>query len=125
GDVVERLVPRHLPPRAGSALAIAPERVEDAVRIVELVRRDDTLRARPPAAAGMDRIALDLSDGQLFLVHVREDPARRLAVEADARNDPVAPLVFLRPTRGLEVDVVVPSRWIGMRPELRHEIVEW
>src|SRR5207244_6195417 len=99
----------HLPPRAGSALAIALERIENAIRIVELVRRDDALRARAPAAAGMDRIALDLSDGQLFLVDVREDAARRLAVEADARNDPVVPLVFFRPARRLEINVVVPG----------------
>src|SRR5262249_5081738 len=88
-DVVERFVPRHAPPGARSLRAVALERIEDAIRIFELVRRHDALRAGASAAARVDRIPLDLSDGQPLLVDVRENAARRLAVEADARNDPV------------------------------------
>ena len=116
-DVVERLVPRHLLPAPLAALAGAPQRVEDAVGIVELVRRDDPLRARAAAAAGVQRVALDLADVERLLVDVGEDAAGRFAVEADARDDPVAPPVLLRPAGRLEVDVVVPLRRVGMRAE--------
>ena len=112
---VERLVPRHPLPLALAALAVAPQRIEDPIRILELVRRDDALGAGAAAAARVQRIAFDLADGQLLLVDVGEDAAGRLAVEADARNDPVVPAVLLRPARRLEVDVVVPLGRVGMR----------
>src|SRR5205807_7337794 len=62
-----------------------------------------------------------LADGQVLFVDVGEDAASRLTVEADARDDPVVALVFLRPARGLEVDVVVPRLRIRMRSERRHD----
>ena len=101
-----------------AALAVAPQRIEDAIRILELVRRDDALRAGAAAAAGMQRVAFDLADVERLLVDVGEDAARRLAVEADARNDPVVAAILLRPARRLEVDVVVPLGRVGMRSEL-------
>ena len=116
-DVGERLVPRDALPLAFAALAGAPQRIEDAIRILELVRSDDPLRAGAPAAARMHRVAFDLADVHLLLVDVGEDAARRLAVEADGGNDPVVPPVLLRPARRLEVDVVVPLGRIGMRSE--------
>ena len=119
-DVVQRLVPRHLAPLSRSPLAAAFERVEDPVGILELVGRDDALRARTAAAARVQRIALDLADLQLLLVHVGEDAARRLAVEAGTRDDPVVLPIFLRPARGLEIHVVIPGRRVWVRHELRH-----
>src|SRR6185369_10249538 len=65
-------------------------------------------------------IALDLADGQLFLVDVGQDAACRFAVEADAGNDPVVPAVLLRPAGGFEIHVVVPRRGIRMRSENGH-----
>jgi hypothetical protein len=119
-DIGERFVPRHLPPLAGSALAVAAERVEDSIGIFELVGCDDAFRARAPATARMERVALDLADGELFLVDIGQDPARRFAVEADARDNPVVPPILLRPARRLEVDEVVPGRRIGVRSERSH-----
>src|SRR5690606_27513479 len=89
-DVLERFIPRHLLPASLAALARAAQRIQDAIRILELVGRDDALGAGPSAAAGMHRVAFDLADVERFLVDVRQDPAGRLAVEADARDDPVA-----------------------------------
>ena len=37
-----------------AALALAPQRIEDPIRILELVGRDHALGAGPAAAAGMD-----------------------------------------------------------------------
>ena len=121
GDVVERLVPRHLLPAPAAALALALQRIQNPVGILELIRRDDALRACAPAAAGMRRVALDLADGEALLVDVGEDAARRLAVETDARNDPVVALIFPRPARRLVVDVVVPRRRIWVRFEPSHD----
>src|SRR6185503_954200 len=118
--LVEHLVPRHALPLAAAARAHAPQRIENAIRILELVRRDDALRARAAAAAGVHGIAFDLPDVERVLVDVGDDAARRFAVEADARNDPVAAPVLLRPTLGLKVDKLIPGRGIRVRPEFRH-----
>src|SRR5262245_57058289 len=53
-DVGERVLPRHALPRAAAARARALQRIEDAVRILELVRGDDPLGARAAAAARME-----------------------------------------------------------------------
>ena len=98
-NVGERLVPRHLLPPARSTIAVSLERIQDPVGILQLIRGDDSLRAGPAAAARVERVALDFPDRQVLLVDVSEDAARRLAVEADARDDPVAPPVFFRPAR--------------------------
>ena len=120
-DVVERLTPRHLAPFSRTAFAVAGQRIEDAIRILDLVRRDDAFGARAAAAARVHRIALDLPDRQLLLVDVCEDSARRLAVEADARDDPVVTAIFFRPARRLVIDVVVPLCGIGVRAKWHRE----
>src|SRR5262249_42041655 len=85
------------------------------IRILELIRRDDTLRARSAAAAWVERVPFNLANGQLFFVDVRQNAAGCLAVEADAWNNPVAAAVLSRPARRLVVDVVIPGRriWMG------------
>jgi hypothetical protein len=113
-DLGERIVPRDLPPLARAASAVALERIENAIGIVELIRSDDALRTGAAAAAGMERVAFDLANRQRVLVDVGENAARRLAVEANARNDPVAPAILPGPTGRLVVDVVVPLRRIRM-----------
>ena len=124
-ELVQHLIPRHLLPRAGAARAHALQRIQDPIGILELVGRDDALGARPAAAAGMNRVAFDLADLEGLLVDVRDDPARGLAVEADARNDPVAPSILLRPDRRLVVDVVVPIGRIRMCLEVSHGDGSW
>jgi hypothetical protein len=114
-DIGERLIPRHLPPLSRSSIAVAAQGIEDPVGILELVGGDDALRAGPAAAARVKRVALDLADGELFLVDVGQNAACRFAVETDAGNDPVVPAVLFRPARGFEIHVVVPRRGIRMR----------
>src|SRR5258708_2593848 len=63
-DVAERLVPRDARPLACAALARAAQGIQDAVGILELVRRDDALGARAAAAARVHRVAFDLADLQ-------------------------------------------------------------
>src|SRR5919109_3504921 len=67
GDIFECFVPRHLLPSAISPFTSAPQRVQDPVRILELVRCDHALGASPPAAARMDGVAFDLADFECLL----------------------------------------------------------
>src|SRR5260221_1510573 len=57
-DIVERLVPRHLRPFAGSPVAVALERIENAIASLELVLRHDALLARAAPAARLQRRCL-------------------------------------------------------------------
>ena len=66
--------------------------IADALGVVHLVERGRALGAVAPAAARMDGIALELLDAAGVLVDVGEEPARRLAVEADGRDEREAPL---------------------------------
>src|SRR5205085_5249736 len=107
-DVVERLVPGDALEAVLAALADALHRVEDAVGIGDLVERRRSLRAVPPARAGVLRVPLELPDLERLLVHVREEPARGLAVEAPRRDEHVAPLDALAPRGLVHLPPVVP-----------------
>src|SRR5690606_32430164 len=98
----------------------AVQGIEHSIVVLELSRGHDPLGAGPSTAAGVHGIPLDLTDVERFLVDVGEDPARRLAVEADARDDPVLPPILLRPAGGFEVGVIVPLRGIGVTAKFRH-----
>src|SRR6185312_1477992 len=109
-DVVQGVFP-------AAALAAPLQRIEDAIGVFELIRGDDPLGAGAAAAARVHRVAFHLADVELFLVHVGEEAARRLAVEADRRDDPVVPPLLLGPGRRLVVGEVVPLGGVGMRSE--------
>src|SRR5262249_50320512 len=109
GDVVEGLVPRHALPLAARPVALSPERVADARRIVDLVERGRALGAVAAAAAGMNGVALELLDSSRRPVHVGEQAARGLAVEADGRNQAVTTLDLPRPRDGVVLLPVVPA----------------
>ena len=108
GDIVQRLVPRHLFPLALAPVAHALEGLQDAVGVVDLVEGGGTLRAVPPTAAGVQRVALDLVDVEAFLVDVGQQSARRLAVEAHRRHEGVVALLKVRQVVGAVVHPIVP-----------------
>src|SRR5262249_51526225 len=83
GDVVQRLVPADALPLAAATRPDALERMADALRILDLVQRGRPFRTVAASAAGVLRVPLELLDRQAVLVHVGEEPAGRLAVEAD------------------------------------------
>ena len=113
GDIVQRLVPRHLLPLALAAVAHALEGLQDAVGVVDLVEGRGALRAVPPPAAGVQRVALDLVDVEALLVDVGKQSARRLAVEAHRRHEGVVALLAVRQVVWAVVHPVVPL--IGRR----------
>src|SRR5262249_57526249 len=56
-DIVEHLVPGDALPIAATALALAPQRIADALRVVHLIHRGHPLAPLPPAPARVDCIA--------------------------------------------------------------------
>src|SRR5690606_24258962 len=74
-DVGERLVPAHLLPAALAALPDAAHRVEDALRVADLVERGRALGAVAAPAGGMQRVALELGDLAGLLVDPGDEPA--------------------------------------------------
>ena len=75
GDVLQRLVPADLRPAALAAPAGPLERVQDPVRVGDLVERGGPLGAVTPAGAGMLGVALELADGQGVAVDVSKQAA--------------------------------------------------
>src|SRR6185295_1210557 len=107
-DLLQHLVPAHAPPPALAAPAVPPQRVEDALGVVDLVDRGRPLRAVASARGGMERVALELADAHRVLVDVGEQAAGRLAVEADRGHEHVALLDAPRPLLRVVLAPVVP-----------------
>ena len=95
-DVGQRVVPRHLDPAALAALAGALERRQDAIGVGHLVERRRPLGAVASARGGVLGVALELSDLERVAIDVREQAARRLAVEAGRRHQQVPALAAIR-----------------------------
>src|SRR5262249_49964602 len=88
-EIVQCLVPADALPLPFSARPNATHRVENALGIVNLIERRRTLRAIPAAAPRMIRIAFELANVARFLIDVRNETARRLAVETRRRHEAV------------------------------------
>src|SRR5262249_26862013 len=107
-DVVERGVPADALPLPFPALTDALERVTDPLGVLHLVQRGGALGAVASAAARMLRVALELRDAPGVAIDVGEEPAGRLAVEADRGDEPVAARHLLRPRQRVVLLPVVP-----------------
>ena len=114
-----RCLPARLPvdplELAGAPRTAALERVQDALGILHLVQRRRPFGAGAATAAGMHRVAFELLDLAGRLVDVGQQPAGRLAVEADRRHAAVVALDALRPGRRVEFRPVVPL--LGVRTD--------
>ena len=108
-DLVERLVPADALPATLATVADAPHRVEDAVRVGDLVVDRGALRAVASARTRRLGVALELADLQRVLVDVGEEPTGGLAVEARRRDEHEALLDPPRPCAAVELDPVVPA----------------
>src|SRR5262249_42002952 len=108
-DVVEHLVPRDALPAPSTARADAAQRIADALGIGHLVQRRRAFGAIASAAAGMRRVAFELLDREGLAVDVGEELAARFAVEADRRDQRVAPLDLLGPGDRVVLFPVVPA----------------
>src|SRR5262249_35374671 len=108
-DVVERLVPCDALPLAAAALAGTSHRIADALGIGDLGERGRPLGAVAAAAAGVDGVAFEFLDSSRRPVHVGEQAAGRLAVEADGRNQAVTALDLPWPRDGVVLLPIVPA----------------
>ncbi len=108
GDLGEGFFPGDTLPLALAAGADALERVEDAFRVVDLIVGGRPLGAVAPAAARVLRVALELLDLQRFLVHVGQQAACALAIEADRGDQHVAAGHPLGPRLAVPLRPVVP-----------------
>ena len=109
GDVVERLVPATPAPtrrRRGLPMRRSGCRMRSGSLTWLIGRR--SLRAVAPARAGVGRVALDLLDRQVLLVHVGEQAAGRLAVEAGRRDEHELARHLARVRLGVVLDEGVP-----------------
>ena len=123
-DVIENHIPSDALPLPFAALTRAPQRIANALRIVDLVQRRRPLGAVAPAAAGMLRITFEAANPVGVLLDESQEAACRFAVETDRRNDPAVFLNFSRPLRGVVLDPVVPffhrriageAAWVELR----------
>ena len=108
-EVIEDLVPAHPHPLALAPPPRAFERIEDAVGIRDLVERRRSFGAVPAPRARVLGVALELADLHRVPVDVRQEPARRLAVEAGGRDEHVSLLDARRPGFRVQFHPVVPS----------------
>src|SRR5262249_1777722 len=108
-DGGEGLLPGDALPLPLAARPRPAEGIEDALGIRHLVERGGALGAVAAAAAGMRGVALEFLDLEGALVHVGEQPAGGLAVEADRRDERVLPLHPPRPRARVELLPVVPE----------------
>src|SRR5262249_57597217 len=108
-QIVEDLIPRHSFPLALAALSGATQRIENPLRIIDLVDRRRTLGTVSSPASWVLGIAFELLDPHLISVDVRQQSACGFAVEANGRDQRIMLLDLARPLRGIELCPVVPA----------------
>src|SRR6266567_2897793 len=94
---------------AAAARAGPLHRVQDPVRVGDLVERGRALGAVAAARAGMLGVPLELAHLPGLAVHVGEQAARGFAVEARGGDEHVVPLLAGRPGPGGQLHPVVPA----------------
>ena len=77
--------------------------------VVHLVEGRWALRGVPATRGGVGRVALELADLAALLVHVGEQTARRLAVEAGGGDEAVGVGLLLGPCPGVVFLPVIPT----------------
>src|SRR5262249_1511881 len=108
-DIVQHLVPGDTLPLTTPARAGTAKRIKDALGVLHLVQGGWSLGAVPPAAPRMLGIALELLDLERLLVHVGEQAAPGLAVEANGGHQAVAPGDTARPGARIELLPIAPA----------------
>ena len=108
GDVLQGFFPTNAFPFAVAAFAGSFQRVQDAIRIIDLVNGGRPFGAVAPPAARMVRVAFKLADLPGILIDKGSQAAGGFAVETGSRNNGIVALVYPRPGFGLVFYPVVP-----------------
>src|SRR5262249_52493450 len=111
--IIEHFIPGHALPLPFTALSGTPQRIKDALRIIDLIDGGWAFGAVASATAGMRRIALKLLHAHLVFIDICQQPARRFAVEADRGNQRIMFLDSFGPLRWIVFSPIVPP--IGWR----------
>jgi hypothetical protein len=115
-DISQRFVPADPLPLTAASLANSAHRVQNPLGVIDLIDRCWPLRAVASSRAWVRRVAFKFEDLAGVLVDVRQQSARRLAVEARRRNEPEPVLDLLRPRLGVVLlPVIPPIRWRKIR----------
>src|SRR5262249_1384403 len=115
GDIIEYGVPSCALPLTRSARTLAFHRIQNALRIVDLIDRRRTFRAVPPTAGRMRWIPFKLADLQCLFVNVSQKPASGFTVETCSWNKEVMLFDFAGPGRGFVLHPIVPLLGRGVR----------
>ena len=121
GDFSKRLLPGNPFPLTFPAFAYSFERIQDPLRIIDLIVCGRTLGAVSPAAARMDGIPLELANLVRFFIYVSQEPAGRFAIEAHSGHKRVASRHALRPRFAIPFHPVIPyfGRRVLADPSIR------
>src|SRR5947209_3998426 len=108
GQVVQNCIPGNPLPLPFASLAHAPQRIENALRVIDLVNRRRTFGAVAATTARMCRIPFKFLDLHLVFVNISQQTASSLTVKTDGRDERIVLLDFLRPLRRIIFSPVVP-----------------
>jgi hypothetical protein len=108
GDFSKRLLPGNPFPLPLTALAYSFERIQDPLRIIDLIVSGRTLCTVSSAAARMSGIPFKLANLVRFFVYVSQEPAGRFAIEANSGHKRVASRHSLRPGFAIPFHPVIP-----------------
>src|SRR5690606_36024533 len=116
-DVGQGLLPADPLPAALAPPPGTPQRMEDPLRVADLVERGRALGAVAAPAGGVQRVALEPGDLARVLVDPGHEAAVRLAVEAGGGHQRVVAIHPARPGAGVGHGDVVPGRGVGVGAE--------
>src|SRR5262249_33215377 len=87
-DQRDRFLPTNFLPLSLTTPPHAPHRIEDSIRIIDLVDRCGAFRAQPAPTRGMYWIAFELPDCVRFLIDVGQKATSRFTIEASRGYKP-------------------------------------
>src|SRR5205807_9579705 len=105
-------------PFSFAAFSGALQRIENAIRIGNLIERGRAFGAVASAASRILRIAFELLNRSRDFVDVREQPTRRLAVETGRRHKLITPLLTSRPCLRIQLSPIIPAFFWWKRREM-------
>ena len=83
--------------------------MQDSIGIVDLIDCRRSFGTQSPAASWMQRVAFELADFAGGLIDIREQPARRLTIEAGRRHERIVFFDTLsRPAVRFDLGPIVP-----------------
>ncbi len=120
GKGIQHFIPANALPLALAALTRALQGIQNALWIVDLVDGGRAFGAVAPTTARMIGVALQLLDAARLFIDIGQQPAGRLAVEADSGDNFVMPLHFARPRLRVVFYPVVPALRRRTRGQIAH-----